>query len=478
MSTEEIESPPIPKPLAYILMIVVLAAIISFFTNFWSGDKEEVEDVIVIPNSTPTPTTSSAFDEDASRAIFEKKINGLEKRDAELVKELQLKEERYKELLDEAKQDLTEQIKLLASGIQESNRIRITDRYDGLPVGTEDDSLGIDFDISDLEDIGSNTIAPVKKKRKHPFGEDYILLSGLNQGQITKDGEDDEESNNLFTNLSDISDASERVANGEGKLDDPYKDNDKKSTRNSRRSINETVVEKTKKTTIPATSFVKVTTLFGVNCPIGGQVVGSDSTIPPRPVVLPVRGIFYGPRGSSFDLGTAHIYGTCAARRTGDSDIGRAEIKINKISYWDKLGGSQWENASGAIVDERDNALDVAGYIDKVKSANIAKEAAAAAILAYSATLSSKEFVQTVGGLGGSQSALTGDELKAAGAQGVTALFKKYADRWENEANSAVDTVLVPAGIPLRFVTDSPIVVEQAADPIELAYDKFYDILI
>ena len=61
--------------------------------------------------------------------------------------------------------------------------------------------------------------------------------------------------------------------------------------------------------------------------------------------------------------------------------------------------------------------------------------------------------------------------------QGIAALFTKIGQRFEQEANAAIDTVLVEPGIKLRFVTDQPITVELPADPFEVDPAR-YDILI
>lgn len=234
--------------------------------------------------------------------------------------------------------------------------------------------------------------------------------------------------------------------------------------------------------TVEAFSFVEVTTLHGVSCPIGANTPGaSDSSkIPARPVVLPVHGIFHGPNGVERDIGTAHLMGLCSGRRTSSSSTGRATIRIEQLSYWDASGGAQMVPATGYVVDMRDNEQDVYGRLDKASGRTLALQAASAAAAAYATTLSSAEFTNTSSTQNGTSSAtsqLTGDATKAAVAQGIGSMFQKISERFEAEADAAVDTIQVEPGIRLRFVTDQPIRVVKPLEPFDIDA-SMYDTLI
>jgi hypothetical protein len=233
---------------------------------------------------------------------------------------------------------------------------------------------------------------------------------------------------------------------------------------------------------IPAFSFVEVTTLHGVACPIGANAPGasSSSKIPARPVVLPVHGIFHGPNGVVRDLGTIHLMGLCSGRRTSSSTTGRATIRVEQLSYWDASGGAQMVPATGYIVDVRDNEQDVYGKVDKASGRTLALQSAAAAAAAFATTLSSSEFTNTSSVQNGTSSAtsqLTGDATKAAVSQGIGAMFQKISERFEDEANSAIDTILVEPGIRLQFVSDQPISVLKPLEPFDID-SSMYDTLI
>ncbi|HEC1424344.1 TPA: conjugal transfer protein TraB [Pseudomonas aeruginosa] len=231
---------------------------------------------------------------------------------------------------------------------------------------------------------------------------------------------------------------------------------------------------KLERITIPAFSFVEVTTLHGVACPIGANSPNSNaqSQIPARPIVLPVRGIFRGPNGSSVDIGNIHLMGLCAGRRISSSSTGRATIRVEQMSYWDEGGDAQMSASTGYIVDTRDNEQDVYGRLDKASGRTLALESAAAAGAAFASALTQSEYTtqNNLNAEGGSSTVqqLTGDATKAATTQGIAAIFGKIAQRFEQEANAAIDTVVVEPGIRLRFVTDQPIHVYKPAEAFDL----------
>lgn len=230
---------------------------------------------------------------------------------------------------------------------------------------------------------------------------------------------------------------------------------------------------KMEKITIPAFSFVEVTTLHGVACPIGANSPNSKSKseIPARPIVLPVRGVFRGPNGATVDVGNIHLMGLCSGRRTSSNNAGRATIRVEQMSYWDLGGDAQMSQSPGYIVDSRDNEQDVYGRLDQASGRTLALESTAAAGAAFAAALSQSEYT-TSNNLdsNGSTSVqqLTGSATKAATTQGIAAIFNKIAERFEQEANAAIDTVVVEPGIRLRFVTEQPISIYKPAEAFDI----------
>lgn len=221
---------------------------------------------------------------------------------------------------------------------------------------------------------------------------------------------------------------------------------------------------------IPAFSWVEVTTLHGVQCPIGANAPGVESEIPARPVVLPVRGIFRGPNGAAVDVGNIHLMGLCSGRRTSDSKAGRALVRVEQLSYWDPSGKAGMSAATGYIVDTMDNDLDIYGRIDKASGRTLAYQAFSASAAAIAAGVSEAEFTtqNTLSENGSSNiRQLTGSETKNAVAQGIAELFRQIGNRFAAEANAAIDTVVVEPGIRVRFVTDQPILLNMPTEPFE-----------
>lgn len=97
----------------------------------------------------------------------------------------------------------------------------------------------------------------------------------------------------------------------------------------------------------------------------------------------------------------------------------------------------------------------------------------AAAAAAFATTMSASEFttqnnLSSNGNGSTTTQQLTGDASKAAVSQGIAALFTKIGQRFEQEANAAIDTVVVEPGIRLRFVTDQPIYIYKPAEAFDI----------
>ena len=141
------------------------------------------------------------------------------------------------------------------------------------------------------------------------------------------------------------------------------------------------------------------------------------------------------------------------------------------MSYWDESGDAQMSQSPGYIVDSRDNEQDVYGRLDQASGRTLALESTAAAGAAFAAALSQSEYT-TSNNLdsNGSTSVqqLTGSATKAATTQGIAAIFNKIAERFEQEANAAIDTVVVEPGIRLRFVTEQPINIYKPAEAFDI----------
>lgn len=454
-------------------------------------------------------------DKDAALTQFRKQLEAMQadtnRTAVERIKADKVRDQQMREM----QQQTNAQTRALSEKIAEMQKKGVEDLYkalnekdksaNSLPGITGSNNLnvpsgGLSFD-GDF-DLGPAMVPSAPAAPKHPFGPNYFVLKPETQAQTTFQGKSgggqvSQSEASLFNDMSSPNATGQNNKNG-GSLDQQFNDvygtpvngqgNQNTNTPPVAQPVAMTAEEtRAKKMAadtyeINAFSFVEVTTLHGVACPIGANSPGaSDSAkIPARPIVLPVHGIFKGPNGVERDLGTIHLMGLCSGLRTSSSSTGRANIRVEQLSYWDASGGPQMVAATGYIVDTRDNEADVYGKLDKASGRTLALQAAAAAAAAYATTLSSAEFTNTSASQNGTTSAtsqLTGDATKAAVAQGIGSMFQKISERFKAEADAAIDTILVEPGIRLRFVTDQPIRVVKPLEPFDIDA-SMYDTLI
>jgi hypothetical protein len=496
---------------------IIAVALLAY--NFIAGDgtKKDVADNGPKPieiGSDPV-NAITVTDKDAALSQFAKKIESQDMKFISLQREWAEKEVASQRKIREQEQSFNTKLRDLSEEVAKFKEDEINKTYQaankadngkaGLipPMPDQLPALGngpgLDFDKLDFDLSGTPPAAPVKPT--NPYGPNYFILRPQQSAPITttkNGGASSATEEDLFSAMSQP--APQQTSNSQY-IDTPLEQQGAQQQPPTQADVNRTNVQQQqqdqnsfkgvaptasgnqKLETIPAFSYVEVTTLHGVACPIGANSPGNSSAtnIPARPVVLPVRGIFRGPNGASNDTGTIHLMGLCSGRRTSSSSTGRATIRLEQMSYWDSSGGSQMVPATGYIVDTRDNEQDVYGRIDKATGRTLALQAASAAAAAYATTLSQAEFTtqnnMSVEGTSSNTSQLTGNATKAAVSQGIGAMFTKIGQRFEQEANASVDTVVVEPGIKLRFVTDQPISILKPAEAFDLK-SKADDVLL
>jgi hypothetical protein len=498
----EVENKPKGPNKKGLIAIAVAGAVIgiTFLGKNNTGDVEQV-DVAAKPIELGSDPINqiSLKDRDAALTQFAKQFESLEqkitlqeqgaaKREEMIRKEVQQNERALKAQVAALKDEL---IALRANGIESTySDVNRMDSKTLQQPGALPDNLpplpsdgGLNFDSLNFSDMAPPQINP-SIQSSNPYGPNYFILkpdlppataSNRSGGNSLNASEGD-----LFASMSQPAPQNTNYNDpyaGQGQQPpakqyasaaEAYEDQQKNATQVGAQAPSGPKLERI---TIPAFSFVEVTTLHGVACPVGANSPGQKSEIPARPVVLPVRGIFRGPNGSSVDVGNIHLMGLCSGRRTSSSKTGRATVRVEQMSYWDETGDAQMTSSTGYIVDTRDNEQDVYGRLDKASGRTLALESAAAAAAAFATSLSQAEYT-TQNNLDSngstSTSQLTGDASKAAVSQGVAALFTKIANRFEQEANAAIDTVVVEPGIRLRFVTDQPIHIYKPAEAFDI----------
>lgn len=209
---------------------------------------------------------------------------------------------------------------------------------------------------------------------------------------------------------------------------------------------------------IPGLSFVHVTNLHGVACPVATSGGGGDPLFESVPIVLPVVGEFRAPNGKTYDLGSPHLYGTCFGSETSRPAI---TVKIERLSYVGPDGEEQYIPVNGYLVDRRDNEIGIAGYVDKAGGRELAAAAAAAGLAAAGDVFAQSQGTTTqVTGTGGSGivQSLPGDAAaRAALGRSFGAVANEIAEMYRDAAERLVPVVRVESGLPITFVNTQPI---------------------
>lgn len=486
--------------IGFVVVGICLMIYQAFFTqpNNTTKNTQQSPNAVELGNNDINKIT--AQDKDAALTQFQKKMESFQDKQQRMASEATKRDEALRAEFRKMEQQSNAQIRTLTEELSKVREERIDAVYQGINAKDKGSKIG---DIPDVKipsgglsfdgdfDLGPATAPAAPAVPANPYGPNYFVLKP--QPKNTYKGKSGgaqgtQSESELFAEMS-APDASTGSRATDANFNEAYGSQQGQAqpvaaAQPAPHSAEEQAKKKLKDDTyeIPAFSFVEVTTLHGVACPIGANAPGSSSTskVPARPVVLPVHGIFHGPNGVERDLGTIHLMGLCSGRRTSSSNTGRATIRVEQLSYWDASGGAQRVAATGYIVDVRDNEQDVYGKLDQASGRTLALQSAAAAAAAYSTTLSSAEFTNTSSLQNGTSTAtsqLTGDATKAAVTQGIGSMFQKISERFEAEANSAIDTVLVEPGIRLRFVSDQTIRVLKPLEPFDIDA-SMYDTLI
>lgn len=511
-------APPSGGPKKQVMWAILLVGLSIFIYKFFfeAAPEEQagtapVTKPIVVDGTNINQITG--LDKDAALAQFTKQLESMKselqkqksasdkaakERDSQIREMQQQNNSQIRTLVDEMAKVREDAVKGVYNRINEQDKssTKLPEMPSGpLPIP----SGGLSFEPGNMDiDLGPSTAPSQPAKSSNPYGPNYYVLKPQPQATYkgkSGGGQGSQSESELFAEMSapDANAADRANAQASNNMDQTFNDIYGRPQTSPKPvpaaqpvtlSQDQIAAAKAKKDkiTIPAFSFVEVTTLHGVACPIGANAPGKSdaSKIPARPIVLPVRGIFRGPNGKEVDLGTIHLAGLCSGRRTASSATGRATISVEQLSYWDAGGGPQLVTSKGYIVDTRDNEQDVYGKLEKASGRSLALQAASAAAAAYATTLSSAEFTNTSSLQNGTSSAtsqLTGDSTKAAVSQGIGAMFQKISERFEAEADAAVDTILVEGGIRLRYVTTEEISVVKPLEPFDIDA-SMYDTLI
>lgn len=398
--------------------------------------------------------------------------------------------------------------------MDEADRKRQQDRRTSASLNEESDDLAFDLEgglsESDMRS-GDSAAAPLMSERPaSPYGANYIVLnrgSGnpvlsqndpfaptaatTSRGDGLFDPEDGLEADNPFSDGGGAPQASESrrgLAPEYENVNAGYAGESRRARPPSDEANSETQDKPDTQVPIPAFSFVEAETLHGLDCPIGADLPrtseanaagATPGAAQPMPVVLPLRGKIRGPNGNVVDLGTAHVMGWCIGKRVDRGEAGRAYIKIESISYWDRKGDPQYLNTiSGDVISLRDNHRGIQAPVDEVRRSYLGEQASAAALAAAATQVTQAQFTETRNPEGGVDRVFDGDRATALAGQGGAAAFNQIAELLNEEASLAYDVVRVPSGAPVRILFMAPFEVENLKLEIEDEILDAYDVLI
>lgn len=217
--------------------------------------------------------------------------------------------------------------------------------------------------------------------------------------------------------------------------------------------------------TIPGSSWVHVTDLHGVACPVGNSVTSNNNNGPQAlinkvPVTLPIRGDFHGPNGTTYSLGAAHVSGTCVGQ---ESNRPSAIIKIERLSYVGPDGEPQFIPVNGYLIDRRDNQMGIAGYLDTSSGRDIALSAIAAGFSAAGEIFSDSQFDTSLftgagaGANAGAARSIDGSNIpQAVAGDAFGAAAGRIADYYAEQANRTIPVVRIRGGLPITMITTAP----------------------
>lgn len=210
--------------------------------------------------------------------------------------------------------------------------------------------------------------------------------------------------------------------------------------------------------TIPALSYIKVTTLHGVPCPILSglqQAAGALLDQQRPPVVLAATGSFRSPEGKTYKMDRVHLLGRCEGR------LGKrptANLVVEKISYLDAGGETHYEAIKGYVIDKRDNELGIRGDFETRRSKDIAYASIAAGVDAAARLGAASQFTTQVGSSGNPTQILSNGQLPTAAGFGFFAqAANEVANFFREQAARNVDVVNIQSGVPLHLVITDPL---------------------
>jgi len=183
---------------------------------------------------------------------------------------------------------------------------------------------------------------------------------------------------------------------------------------------------------LPPGSYVKGKILTGVEAPEGKTY----------PVLVQLDFAYIMPNHNRLDLSGCFMI----AKATGNLSIERVEMQVTKLSCVSKTGAMFERDVSGFIADDKDNSFAVLGSVNSKQDRVAAMAFLASIVEGVSKAVQQAQTTQQTNAVGGSQSLLTGDQMKYIGAGGASEAASTVANWYLHQAQNLLPTINVGSG--------------------------------
>jgi len=183
---------------------------------------------------------------------------------------------------------------------------------------------------------------------------------------------------------------------------------------------------------LPSGSYVKAKVLTGVEAPEGKTY----------PVLVQLDFAYILPNHNRLDLAGCFMI----AKATGNLSIERVEMQVTKMSCVSRKGEMFEREVNGFIADDKDNSFAVVGSVNSKQDRVAAMSFLASIVSGVSKAIQQAQTTQQVNPLGGSQSMMTGDQMKYIGAGGASEAATTVANWYLNQAQNLLPTINIGSG--------------------------------
>jgi len=201
---------------------------------------------------------------------------------------------------------------------------------------------------------------------------------------------------------------------------------------------------------LPSGSYVKGVIMTGVEAPEGKTY----------PVLLQLDFAYVIPNDKRLDLAGCFMI----AKAQGDLSTERVQMQATKLSCVSRRGGHFEREVNGFVADDVDNSFSVMGQVNTKQDRVAATAFLANIVSGIAGAIKQAQTTAQVTPLGGSQSVVTGDQMKYIGASGASDAASQVTQWYLAQAKNLLPTINVGSGQAVWIVMQ---------DQVDLPKDYF-----